>query len=162
VELLFIFLPVAALPAVDFPTIYVRGALTWGKPRNDGLRSRYNRLSAIRANRGHHGNDLQQSAWRSYITLQFEAGPRHQRRFRDVQAAINAAAGQLPANLQACPITGEFNPADSPIHGFAVYSDTIREAIYTNICDPFLAKNSRKSKAWAQVNISAVQSRPCE
>src|SRR5262249_23945247 len=59
------------------------------------------------------------------ITLQFDLSRNIDAAARDVQAAINAARGQLPANLPSNPSYRKVNPADAPILILCLTSDTI-------------------------------------
>ncbi len=121
----FYFLPVAALPQVDFPTIYIRGALPGASPETMAssvatpLERQFGRIAGVTEMT----STSQLGA--TYITLQFDLDRDIDAASRDVQAAINAAAGQLPANLPSLPNYRRINPADTPIMDLAVYSDTI-------------------------------------
>ena len=59
------------------------------------------------------------------IVLQFDLSRNIDAAARDVQAAINAARGQLPANLPSNPTYRKVNPADAPILILALTSDTV-------------------------------------
>ena len=150
----FYFLPVAALPAVDFPTIYVRGALPGASPETMAsavatpLERQFGRIAGI--------TEMTSSSQlgASYITLQFELDRDINAASRDVQAAINAAAGQLPANLPSLPNYRRINPADSPIMDLAVYSDTIPRSHLYDICDSILGQKLAQVEGVGQVNIS--------
>jgi multidrug efflux pump len=91
--LAYLFLPVSPLPQVDFPTIQVRPPAR-RQPRDDGVGGRHAAGAAVRAHRRHHGDDLEQLRWaRRPITMQFDLNRNIDAAARDVQAAINAAAG---------------------------------------------------------------------
>src|SRR6202051_4307371 len=113
--LAFYFLPVAALPRVDFPTIYVRGNLPGASPETMAstvatpLECQFGRIAGI--------TEMTSSSQlgSTGITLQFDLGRDIDAAARDVQAAINAAAGQLPTDLPSLPRYRETNPTDSPI-----------------------------------------------
>ena len=70
---------------------------------------------------------------------------------RDVQAAINAAASELPVNLPNPPTYRKYNPADSPIMVLSMYSDTLPPRRSTNTPTRSWAKKSARSteSAWS-------------
>ena len=97
-------LPVAPLPRVDFPTIQVSAALPGREPGDDGLVGGDAARAALRPHRRRHRDHLDEHARaRRRITLQFDLDRDVDAAARDVQAAINAAGGELPAE-----------PADAP------------------------------------------------
>src|ERR1700724_2241521 len=95
----FYFLPVAALPKVDFPTIFVRGALPGASPETMAssvatpLERQFGRIAGI--------TDMTSANFlgSTSITLQFDLNRDINGAARDVEAAINAARSQLPADL---------------------------------------------------------------
>jgi len=149
----FYFLPVAALPQVDFPTIYTRGALPGASPETMAsavatpLERQFGRIAGVTEMT----STSQLGA--SYITLQLDLDRDINAASRDVQAAINAAAGQLPANLPSLPGYRRINPADSPIMDLAVYSDTIPRSRLYDICDSILGQKLSQVDGVGQVNI---------
>src|SRR5712692_3754380 len=120
----FYFLPVAALPKVDFPTIFVRGGLPGASPETMAssvatpLERQFGRIAGITEMT----STSQLGA--SYITLQFDLDRDINAASRDVQAAINSAAGQLPAGLPSLPNYRRVNPSDLDILDLTVSSDT--------------------------------------
>jgi multidrug efflux pump len=149
----FYFLPVAALPQVDFPTIYTRGALPGASPETMAsavatpLERQFGRIAGVTEMT----STSQLGA--SFITLQLDLDRDINAASRDVQAAINAAAGQLPANLPSLPRYRRINPADSPIMDLAVYSDTIPRSRLYDICDSILGQKLSQVDGVGQVNI---------
>src|SRR5882672_11467901 len=99
----FYFLPVAALPQIDFPTIIVFGRLPGASPETMAssvatpLERQFGRIAGV--------TEMTSSSQlgSSNITLQFDLDRNIDAAARDVQAAINAARGQLPANLPSNP-----------------------------------------------------------
>jgi hydrophobe/amphiphile efflux-1 (HAE1) family protein len=124
-------LPVSPLPQVDFPTISVSAGLPGADPETMStsvaapLERQFGRIAGVTemtstSNRGSTG-----------ITLQFELNRDINGAARDVQAAINAARGDLPANLPSNPTYRKVNPADAPILILALTSDTVgKPAMY--------------------------------
>jgi multidrug efflux pump len=125
------FLPVSPLPQVEFPTIQVSAGLPGASPETMAssvatpLERQFGRIAGITE---------MTSASRlggTDITLQFDLGRNIDAAARDVQAAINAARGDLPANLPNNPSYRKVNPADSPILMLALTSKLIpRERMY--------------------------------
>ena len=150
----FYFLPVAALPKVDFPTIFVRGALPGASPETMAssvatpLERQFGRIAGI--------TEMTSTSQlgSTYITLQFDLDRDINAASRDVQAAINAAAGQLPAGLPSLPNYRRINPADSPIMDMALFSDTIPRSHLYDLCDSVLGQKLAQINGVGQVSIS--------
>ena len=123
----FYFLPVSALPHVDFPTITVRASLPGASPETMAssvatpLERQFGRIAGVTQMTS--SSQLGSTA----ITLQFDLDRDINAASRDVQAAINAAAGQLPAGLPSLPTYRKVNPAETDILDLAVSSDTVTE-----------------------------------
>src|SRR3954469_23585473 len=108
-------LPLSALPEVDYPTIQVvtlypgagpevmTSSITAPLERQFGQMPGLNQMTSI------------SSAGAAAINLQFDLKPPIDIAEKQVQAAINAAANLLPADLPAPPIYAKVNPADAPI-----------------------------------------------
>jgi len=118
----FRFLPVAALPQVDFPTIAVGAGLPGASPEimassvATPLERQFGRIAGVTemtsaSNLGTTG-----------VTLQFDLNRDINGAARDVQAAINAARSYLPINLPSNPTYRKVNPADAPIMILALTS----------------------------------------
>ncbi len=90
----------------------------------------------------------------SYITLQFDLDRDINAASRDVQAAINSAAGQLPAGLPSLPNYRRINPADSPIMDMALFSDIIPRSHLYDLCDSILGQKLAQIDGVGQVSIS--------
>ena len=72
--------------------------------------------------------------------LQFDLNRNIDAAARDVQAAINAAAGQLPTNLPSLPYYRKINPADSSILNIAVQSDVLPLGRLYDVADSIVAQ----------------------
>jgi multidrug efflux pump len=116
-------LPVAPLPQVDFPTISVGASLPGASP--EIMASSV--AAPLERQLGHIAgvNEMTSSSTlgSSSITLQFDLNRDINGAARDVQAAINAARANLPANLPSNPTYRKVNPADAPILILALTSD---------------------------------------
>jgi multidrug efflux pump len=123
--LAFRFLPVAPLPQVEFPVIQVSASLPGASPETmasavaSPLERQFGRIAGI--NQMTSVSQLGSTG----IVLQFDLNRNIDAAARDVQAAINAARSQLPADLPGNPWYRKVNPADPPILILALTSDTI-------------------------------------
>src|SRR5207247_6822452 len=121
--LAFYFLPVAPLPQVEYPTINVYANLPGASPDTMAsavttpLERSFGRIAGITEMTSNSNTGSSQ------ITMQFDLDRNIDAAARDVQAAINAARGQLPANLPSNPGYRKNNPADQPILSLALTSD---------------------------------------
>src|SRR5277367_6844960 len=118
-------LAVAPLPRVDFPTVNVSAALPGASPETMAsavatpLERRFGRIAGIQE------ITSTSSLGSTSLTLQFDLDRDVDAAARDVQAAINASAADLPPNLPLNPNYKKVNPADSPILILALTSDTM-------------------------------------
>src|SRR4026209_647140 len=113
--LAFRLLPVSPLPQVDFPTIQVSAGLPGASPETMAsavatpLERQFGRIAGV--------TEMTSSSQTGPTNggLQFDLSRNIDSAARDVQAAINAARGQLPSNLPNNPTYRKINPADAPI-----------------------------------------------
>jgi hydrophobe/amphiphile efflux-1 (HAE1) family protein len=148
----FYLLPVAALPHVDFPTIYVRASLPGASPETVAsslatpLERQFGRIAGVTqmTSTSQLGN--------TGITLQFDLDRDINAASRDVQAAINAAAGQLPAGLPSLPWYRKINPSETDILDLAISSDTIPRSHLYDLSDSILAQKISQVEGVGQVN----------
>src|SRR5204863_5773288 len=91
------------------------------------------------------------------ITIQFDLNRNIDAAANDVQAAINAAAGQLPKNLPSPPTYRKVNPADSPILLLSATSDTLPLTTVSDSVDAQLAQQISQISGVAQVIIGGQQ-----
>jgi multidrug efflux pump len=148
----FYLLPVAALPHVDFPTIYVRAGLPGASPETVAsslatpLERQFGRIAGVTQMTS--SSQLGSTG----ITLQFDLDRDINAASRDVQAAINAAAGQLPANLPNLPWYRKINPSETDILDLSVSSDTIPRSHLYDLSDSILAQKISQVDGVGQVN----------
>jgi multidrug efflux pump len=124
----FRFLPVSPIPQVEFPTISVAAALPGASPETMAsavampLERQFGRIAGV--------TDMTSTSYlgSTGIVLQFDLNRNIDGAARDVQAAINAARGQLPSNLPNNPNYRKVNPADAPILVLSLTSDTVDTA----------------------------------
>jgi hydrophobe/amphiphile efflux-1 (HAE1) family protein len=150
-------LPVAPLPRVDFPTISVAAALPGASPQTMAsavatpLERRFGRIAGLSEITSI--SALGQTA----ITLQFDLDRDVDAAARDVQAAINAAAGDLPANLPTRPRFRKVNPSDAPILIASLTSDTIPLAQVFDAANAVLAQKVSQVQGVGQVYVGGGQ-----
>ena len=121
----YLFLPVSPLPQVEFPTIQVSAGLPGASPETMAsavatpLERQFGRIAGL--------TEMTSASQlgSTQVVLQFDLSRDINGAARDVQAAINAARSQLPANLPSNPSYRKVNPSDAPIMMLALTSDTI-------------------------------------
>src|SRR6266851_1430965 len=149
--LAFNFLPVAPLPQVEFPVISVGAGLPGASPETMAsavatpLERQFGRIAGI--NQMTSVSQLGSTG----ITLQFDLNRDINAAARDVQAAINAARSQLPADLPGQPTYRKANPADAPILMFSLTSDNIPPAEIYDAADSVLAQKIAQVEGVGQV-----------
>jgi hydrophobe/amphiphile efflux-1 (HAE1) family protein len=147
------FLPVAPLPQVEFPTIQVQASLPGASPETMAssvatpLERQFGRIAGV--------TEMTSSSLggQTSITLQFDLNRDVDAAARDVQAAINAASGQLPANLPSLPTYKKVNPADSPVMILAVRSDILPLSRLYDISDSIIAQKLSQVDGVGQVTV---------
>jgi multidrug efflux pump len=151
--LAFNFLPVAPLPQVEFPVIQVGAGLPGANPETMAsavatpLERQFGRIAGI---------DQMTSSSQlgsTSISLQFELNRDINAAARDVQAAINAARSQLPANLPGNPTYRKVNPADAPILILALTSDLITLPKMYDAADSILSQKLAQVSGVGQVFV---------
>jgi multidrug efflux pump len=151
------FLPLSALPEVDYPTIQVQTFYPGASPdvmtssvtapleRQFGQMPSLNQMSSS------------SSAGASVITLQFGLDLTLDIAEQEVQAAINAAGNLLPSDLPAPPIYAKVNPADAPILTLALTSATLPLPQVQDLADTRLAQKISQLPGVGLVSISGGQ-----
>ena len=147
----FRFLPVAPLPQVDFPTISVGAGLPGASPETMAsavatpLERQLGRIAGVTQMTSSSG------LGNTGITLQFDLNRDINAAARDVQAAINAARSQLPADLPGQPNYRKANPADAPILLLSLTSENIPPAQIYDAADSILAQKLAQVEGVGQV-----------
>ena len=150
-------LPVAALPSVDFPTIQVSAqfpgasAETMASSVAQPLERRLAQVPGVSQMTSTSGLGS------TSITVQFDLDRNIDAAANDVQAAINAASGQLPSGLPSPPTFRKVNPAESPILILSVTSDTLPLIQLNDHADTKLAQQISQLGGVGQVNIGGEQ-----
>jgi len=154
--LAFNFLPVAPLPQVDFPVISVGASLPGASPETMAsavatpLERQFGRIAGV--NQMTSTSQLGSTG----ITLQFDLSRNIDAAARDVQAAINAARSQLPANLPGNPTYRKVNPADAPILIVSLTSDTIPLPRMYDAADSILSQKLAQVSGVGQVFVGGA------
>jgi HAE1 family hydrophobic/amphiphilic exporter-1 len=150
-------LPVAPLPQVDFPTIQVSASLPGASPETmaaavaQPLETQFAQIPRV-------AQMTSTSALGSTaITIQFDLERNIDAAANDVQAAINAASGQLPKTLPTPPTYRKVNPADSPILLLGATSDTLPLTEVDDNIETKLAPQISQISGVALVSIGGQQ-----
>jgi multidrug efflux pump len=149
----FLFLPVSPLPQVDFPTISVGANLPGASPETMAsavatpLERQFGRIAGVTQ------MTSTNSLGSTNITLQFDLNRDINGAARDVQAAINAARGQLPANLPNNPSYRKVNPSEAPVMLMALTSDTVEISRIYDIASSVLQQKIAQVKGVGQVFV---------
>jgi multidrug efflux pump len=146
-------LPVSALPEVDFPTIMVSASLPGASPDvmaasvATPLEKQFTRIAGITE------MTSRSSVGSASITLQFDLSRDINGAAREVQAAINSAAGFLPANLPSLPRYRKINPADQPILLMTLESDVVPRPQLYDIASSVFAQKLAQVQGVGQVSV---------
>jgi len=155
--LAFRFLPIAALPEVDYPTIQVQTFYPGASP--DVMTSSVTAPLEVQFGQMPNLNQMSStsSAGASVITLQFGLSISLDVAEQEVQAAINAAGNLLPSDLPAPPIYAKVNPADAPILTMGLTSKTMPLTQVEDFADTRLAQKISQLPGVGLVTISGGQ-----
>ena len=151
------FLPVAALPRVDMPTIVVFAGRPGADPETMAasvaapLERRLGEIAGV--------TELTSSSsiGNSVIVIQFDLGRNIDGAAADVMAAINAATTELPSDLPRRPYYRKWNPAAAPVLAMALSSDTLSTAQIYDAVDSILAQRLSQVQGVAQVSVNGAE-----
>jgi len=152
-SLAFYLLPVSPLPQVDFPTISVSASLPGASPEivassmATPLERQFGRIAGVTQ------MTSSSSLGSTNITLQFDLSRNIDAAARDVQAAINAARSNLPANLPGNPTYRKVNPADSPVMIIALTSTIYNKGQMYDAASTILAQKLSQVDGVGQVTV---------
>src|ERR1700739_2515828 len=151
------FLPISALPEVDYPTIQVQtfypgaSAEVMTSSVTAPLERQFGQMPSLAQ------MSSQSSAGASIITLRFGLDIGLDIAEQEVQQAINAAGNLLPADLPAPPIYAKVNPADAPILTLGVTSDSMKLTEGEDFVDTRLAQKISQLPGVGLVSLSGGQ-----
>jgi multidrug efflux pump len=146
-------LPVSALPQVDFPTIQITTQLPGASPDTIAalvtapLERQFGQIPSLQT------MTSSSSFGVSQITLQFDLNRDIDAAAQDVQSAINAAASSLPRNLPYPPLYSKVNPADVPVITLAITSDTIDLRALSDMADTIMAPRLSEVSGVGHVSV---------
>ena len=148
------FLPLSALPEVDYPTIQVVTLYPGASP--DVMTSSVTAPLEVQLGQMPGLNQMSSvsSAGSSVITLQFSLALNLDIAEQEVQAAINAAGNLLPTDLPAPPIYSKVNPADAPVLTLGLTSKTLPLTQVEDLADTRLAQKISQLTGVGLVSIS--------
>jgi len=151
------FLPVAPLPSVDYPTIEVQTFYPGASPEvmTSSVTAPLERQFAQMA--GLNQMTSANSAGASVITLQFSLNLDLDVAEQEVQAAINAAASLLPADLPSPPIYAKINPADAPVLSLAITSKSLDLPTLADIAETKLVPKISQQSGVGLVSMTQGQ-----
>ena len=146
-------LPVSALPQVDFPTIQVTAGLPGASPETMAsavatpLERQFGHIAGI--------TEMTSTSFlgSTLIVLQFDLSRDINGAARDVQAAINAARGNLPSNLPNNPMYRKVNPADAPILILSLTSDIVDKEHMYDVAATVLQQKISQTSGVGQVFV---------
>ncbi|SFV36797.1 efflux RND transporter permease subunit [Hyphomicrobium facile] len=153
----FLNLPVAPLPQIDFPTIQVSATLPGASPETmasnvaQPLERQFAQIPGVTQTTSTSGLAV------TTVVVQFDLNRDIDGAANDIQAAINAASGQLPQNLPQPPIYRKVNPADSPILILSASSDEMPLTAVDDNADTKLAQQISQITGVGQVTIGGEQ-----
>ena len=151
------FLPLSALPEVDYPTIQVQTFLPGGSPDvmttsvTAPLEKQFGQMPGLKE------MSSISSAGSSVITLQFDLSLSLDIAEQEVQAAINASSNLLPSQLPAPPVYAKVNPADAPVITLAVSSPSLPLTTVEELADTRIAQKISQLYGVGLVSIAGGQ-----
>jgi multidrug efflux pump subunit AcrB len=150
-------LPIALLPSADAPTIMVAASLPGASPKTIAatvaapLERQLGRIAGV--------TELTSYSiyGRTAITVQFELGRNTDHAANDVQAAINAAAAELPKDLPEPPTFAKHNPTTVPLLHLALTSDTLPLGRVSDYAETIVAQKLAAVEGVAAVDVDAAE-----
>src|SRR6266446_3598967 len=151
------FLPVASMPTVDFPTINVTASRPGADPETMAatvaapLERRLGEIAGV--------TELtsRSSLGSTRVTIQFDLARNIDGAARDVQAAINAALTDLPADLPSSPTFRKSNPAATPIMILALTSSNLPPSVLYDAADSVIAQRLSQIEGVAEVTVNGAE-----
>jgi hydrophobe/amphiphile efflux-1 (HAE1) family protein len=150
-------LPVASLPAVEFPTIRVWASQPGADPATMAatiaapLERRLGEIAGV--------SEMSSSnaLGSTNISVQFDLSRSIDNAARDVQAALNAAATDLPSDLPTLPMFRKANSAAAPVLILALTSDTIAPSAIYDVADTVVAQRIAQVEGVAEVSVNGAE-----
>jgi multidrug efflux pump len=146
-------LPVAPLPQVDFPTIRVSASLPGASPETMAANVATPLERALGSIAGVISIRSGSNQGSTNITLEFDFDRDIDAAARDVQAAINAARGQLPSGMPRNPSYRKVNPSQAPIMGLALSSPNLAPSELYDFASTILAQKLSQANGVGEVQV---------
>ncbi|MGI8527371.1 MAG: efflux RND transporter permease subunit, partial [Pseudolabrys sp.] len=146
-------LPVSALPQVDFPTIQVTTQLPGANPDTIAslvtapLETQFGKIPSMATMTSSSSYGISQ------VTLQFDLNRDIDAAAQDVQSAISAAGSTLPRNLPYPPLYSKVNPADAAVITLALTSDTVEIRALSDLADTMMAPRLSELSGVGHVSV---------
>jgi hydrophobic/amphiphilic exporter-1 (mainly G- bacteria), HAE1 family len=150
-------LPVAALPAVDFPTIQISATLPGASPETMGSAVAGPIERALSAISGVSSITSTSALGISSIVIQFDLNRNIDGAALDVQSALTVAARKLPIEMLVPPSFRKVNPADQPVIQFSLSSSTVPISKVDDYAEVTLAQQISQLSGVAQVLVYGAQ-----
>ncbi|MBV1700724.1 MAG: efflux RND transporter permease subunit [Hyphomicrobiales bacterium] len=150
-------LPVASLPSVDLPIIFVSASRAGADPQTMAATVAAPLERYLGTIAGITEMTSTSSLGNSRIILQFDLSRNVVAAARDVQAALNNAATDLPSDLPTLPVSRKINPNAAPVLILALTSKNISASALYDVADSVLAQRIAQVKGVAQVSVTGAQ-----
>jgi multidrug efflux pump len=151
------FLPVAALPNVEFPTIHI----TASRPGADPSTMAATVAAPLERRLGEIPGVIELTSSSSLgatsISIQFDISRKIDSAARDVQAALNAAVADLPGDMPSLPSFRKSNPNGGPVLILVLASDTMSAAAIYDIADTVIAQRLSQVDGVAEVSVQGSE-----
>ncbi|GAB2912344.1 efflux RND transporter permease subunit [Rheinheimera gaetbuli] len=147
-------LPVSPLPAIDFPMIVVTAGLPGASPESMAATVATPLERALGSISGIRRISSSSSQGSTQIRLEFELDRNVDDAAREVQAAINAARGQLPSGMPGNPVYRKFNPSQAPIMALALSSEHLAGSVLYDNASTVLAQKLARINGVGEVEVS--------
>jgi multidrug efflux pump len=152
-----VFLPVASIPAIEFPTIGVTAA----RPGTDPATMAATVAAPLERRLAGISSVTELTSVNSYgstsITLQFGLDRNIDAAARDVQAAVNAAATDLPSDLPSPPSFRKASLSGPPVFVLAMTSETLPISAVYDVADSIIAQRIAQVPGVASVRIAGAE-----
>lgn len=153
----YVFLPVASMPTVDFPSIRVSASRPGADPATMAATVAAPLERQLGAIAGVTEITSQSSLGSTSISLQFDLSRSSDKAARDVQAALNAAAIDLPSDLPTLPIFRKANPGAFPVLIIALTSTSLTASQIYDVADTVIAQRIAQVEGVAEVTVSGAE-----
>ncbi|OLP55637.1 acriflavine resistance protein B [Rhizobium rhizosphaerae] len=151
------FLPVSALPQIDFPTIQIEASLPGASPDTMAASVAQPIEQALSRVSGITEMTSNSSLGTTSITVQFALDQDIQTAASDVQTAISEASGSLPKDMPSAPTVHKVNPADAPVMQLSATSDLLTLPQLDEYIERNVATRIGQVSGVAYVNIGGKQ-----